>query len=156
MLLAIRQRAGLDAGTDNYYGLPSTMATSDMETAILLERRIEFAFEGKRYDDLRRTRTFDQLNGTYRNQILITPKSPYTVATLEKVLPGGGIARDTIDVNKEFTKYFNMQIIPITSELAINFLSNYYIYGIPTTNITKDPNLIQTSGWGAGSFDATQ
>jgi hypothetical protein len=78
------------------------------------------------------------------------------VATLEKVLPGGGIARDTIDVNKEFTKYFNMQIIPITSELAINFLSNYYIYGIPTTNITKDPNMRQTMGWGTGDFDATQ
>lgn len=157
MMVAIRKRAGIDAG-GGQYGLAASMTTADMATAILNERRVEFAFEGKRYDDLRRTRTFDLLNGSFRNQLAIAPKSPYTVATLEKALPGGGKARDTINIEDtaQLNKYFKFQVIPITSELAINFLSNYYIYGIPTTNITKDPNMRQTMGWGAGDFDATK
>jgi hypothetical protein len=132
-----------------------------MEAAILAERRIEFAFEGKRYDDLRRTRTFDQLNGLFRNQMVITPKSPYTVATLEKVLPGGGLARDTININStDYTKYFTITFKPITGESVINFQTNYYNYGIPSTNILKDPNMYQTIGWtygsAAGTFDPTK
>lgn len=157
MMVAIRKRAGLDAGTSSLYGLSSSMTTAQMETAILLERRIEFAFEGKRYDDLRRTRTFDALNGTYRNQLVVTPRSPYTVATLEANVPGTTtLVRDTINIEKEFNKYFSVAVKPITSDQAINFLTNYYIYGIPTTNISKDPNLIQTLGWGSGTFDGTK
>ena len=161
MLLASRKRAGIAAGTNNYYGLATTMTTAQMEAAILAERRVEFAFEGKRYDDLRRTRTFDQLNGLFRNQMVITPKSPYTVATLEKVLPGGGLARDTININStDYTKYFTISFKPITGESVINFQTNYYNYGIPSTNILKDPNMYQTIGWtygsAAGTFDPTK
>ena len=58
-LQKIRARAGYTA--ENNYGLQANLA-SDQATcmsAILYERQIEFAYEGKRFDDLRRWMLFD-------------------------------------------------------------------------------------------------
>lgn len=58
-LKQIRQRAGYTA--ENNYGLQGNL-TSDQATcmsAILYERQIEFAYEGKRFDDMRRWMLFD-------------------------------------------------------------------------------------------------
>ena len=58
-LQKIRARAGYSA--ENNYGLQSNL-TSDQAacmSAILYERQIEFAYEGKRFDDLRRWMLFD-------------------------------------------------------------------------------------------------
>ena len=58
-LQQIRQRAGYTA--ENNYGLQANLA-SDQATcmsAILYERQIEFAYEGKRFDDMRRWMLFD-------------------------------------------------------------------------------------------------
>lgn len=55
----IRARAGYTAS--NNYGLPSNLS-SDQATcmsAVLYERQIEFAYEGKRFDDMRRWLLFD-------------------------------------------------------------------------------------------------
>ncbi len=55
----VRARAGYTA--DNNYGLQQDL-TSDQATcmsAVLYERQIEFAYEGKRFDDLRRWMLFD-------------------------------------------------------------------------------------------------
>ena len=59
ILKQIRARAGYTA--DNNYGLQADLA-SDKATcmsAILYERQIEFAYEGKRFDDMRRWLLFD-------------------------------------------------------------------------------------------------
>ncbi|KAI9453509.1 RagB/SusD domain-containing protein [Russula earlei] len=159
MIGLIRKRAGIPAGADGSYGIGTSLSTGQMQLAINLERRIEFAFEGKRYDDLRRTKTFDQLNGTFRNQLVIALRPGVTVATLEAAYNGGKI-RDTINVDNSAAKYFAYSIAPITAELAINFLPAYYAYGIPSSNILKDPNMAQTVNWtyagGAGTFDPTK
>jgi len=159
MIGLIRKRAGIAAGTDGSYGIGTSLSQAQMQIALNLERRIEFAFEGKRYDDLRRTKTFDQLNGTYRNQLVIALRPGVTVATLEAAYNGGKI-RDTINVDNSAAKYFAYSIAPITAELPINFLPAYYAYGIPSTNILKDPNLAQTLNWtysgAAGTFDPTK
>ncbi|MES1159909.1 MAG: RagB/SusD family nutrient uptake outer membrane protein, partial [Bacteroidota bacterium] len=66
-LIAIRQRAGIDAGSDNLYGLTANMNHDQMIDAIMFERRIELAFEGKRYFDLRRRKLLEStLNGKMR------------------------------------------------------------------------------------------
>ncbi|TDX01379.1 RagB/SusD family nutrient uptake outer membrane protein [Dinghuibacter silviterrae] len=158
LLTAIRKRAGIVAGTN--YGIPSGLTAAQMETFILNERRVELAFEGKRYDDLRRTRTFDQLNGSYRDQLVITLKKGVTVSLLETLntLTNTRL-RDTIDVNYD-TAYFSYNVAPITNDLPINFLTTYYAYGIPSSDIGKDLNLQQTLGWtyggAAGTFDPTK
>ena len=162
MLQAIRKRAGISANSDGLYGLTAGMSQAQMQTAILNEREVEFAFEGKRYDDLRRTRTFDGLDGTYRQQMLVSFKSPYTVSTMEKVNTTTGVAPvDTINVDgSDYTKYFTHTIIPITNDPPFNFLTTYYAYAIPSSNIAKDPVMQQTVGWlyegAAGTFDPTK
>ena len=64
LLQQIRERAGYTA--DNNYGLPSNL-TGDQAacmSAILYERQIEFAYEGKRMDDMRRWMLYD--GGTHQ------------------------------------------------------------------------------------------
>ena len=59
ILQQIRQRVGYTA--ENNFGLQANL-TSDQATcmsAILYERQIEFAYEGKRFDDMRRWMLFD-------------------------------------------------------------------------------------------------
>src|SRR5207248_1222168 len=64
-LKLLRARAGIDPGADGLYGLDAGLAGDQMQAAIMLERRIEFAFEAKRYWDLRRNMRFEpELNGT--------------------------------------------------------------------------------------------
>ncbi|HVU98308.1 MAG TPA: RagB/SusD family nutrient uptake outer membrane protein [Puia sp.] len=162
LLEQIRKRAGITANADGLYGLQAGMSQGQMQTAILNEREVEFAFEGKRYDDLRRTRTFDQLNGSYRQQMVVAFKSTYKVSDMEKVNATTGIAPvDTINVNgPDYTKYFTHTIVPITNENPINFLTIYYAYAIPSSNISKEPAMQQTIGWlyagGMGTFDPTK
>lgn len=58
-LQKIRSRVGYTA--ENNYGLPTNLA-SDQATcmsAVLLERQIELAYEGKRFDDMRRWMLYD-------------------------------------------------------------------------------------------------
>ncbi|HWB90986.1 MAG TPA: RagB/SusD family nutrient uptake outer membrane protein [Puia sp.] len=173
MLTQIRKRAGISANSDNLYGLTAGMTQADMETAILNERRIEFAFEDKRYDDLRRTRTFDQLNGQTRMGFFIVPRAPYFSSTkasdankpnnIERYLSGstGPKVRDTINIEgPAYQVYFRDSLAPIVNEKPINFQTTYYAYGIPSTNISKQPALQQTLGWmfagAAGTFDPTK
>ncbi|MDL2257115.1 RagB/SusD family nutrient uptake outer membrane protein [Bacteroidales bacterium OttesenSCG-928-I14] len=54
VLKAIRSRAGIVAGDDGMYGLKANMNQDEMREAIRLERRIELAFEGHRFFDVRR------------------------------------------------------------------------------------------------------
>ena len=58
-LKKIRQRAGYTA--DNNYGLQANLVSDQAAcmSAILYERQIEFAYEGKRFDDMRRWMLFD-------------------------------------------------------------------------------------------------
>ena len=58
-LQRIRARAGYDAS--NNYGLPANLSGDQAAcmSAILYERQIEFAYEGKRFEDMRRWLLFD-------------------------------------------------------------------------------------------------
>lgn len=154
MLIAIRKRAGIHAGEGNLYGLKPAMSKDEMFTAIINERRIELAFEGKRYDDLRRNKLFDQLNGKKRSILKITINAPYTVADLERTDATGIMLRDRLDLNgPDYTTYFTATVDVLDTQKPINYPSNYYFYAIPTTNIIRNPGLVQTAGWTNGSFN---
>lgn len=62
MVRKIRQRAGIEQGGFDY-GLSLATNTAQMRDLIMNERMVEFAFEGKRNDDLRRTRRMHLLTG---------------------------------------------------------------------------------------------
>lgn len=85
-ILKIRARAGLE-NKDGAYGLSAAMGNRDkLFGAVINERKIEFAYEGKRFFDLRRWKLFEEnsttaqrigvkpLNGTRRTGLLITLK----------------------------------------------------------------------------------
>jgi hypothetical protein len=173
MLIAIRKRAGISANTDNMYGLTAGLSQTQLEQAILNERRIEFAFEDKRYDDLRRTRTFDALNGQTRTGFYIVCRPPYFSSSkasdatktynIERYIDNTNTVkvRDTINIEgPAYQVFFRDSLAPIAGETQIKFLTTYYAYGIPSADISKQPALQQTLGWtfsgSAGTFDPTK
>ncbi len=122
VLQDIRKRAGITAGTiaGYSYGLKSSGMTKDeMRTAIRNERRIEMAFEEQRFWDLRRWKIAGTvLNGTLSGMKIT--KDPVTSAlTYQKVAAG-----------------------------TISFANpKMYFYPIPYSEITKNTNLVQNTGW---------
>ena len=50
----IRECAGIEPGEDGTYGIKNNMSQADMTEAIRLERRLDLAFEGHRFFDVRR------------------------------------------------------------------------------------------------------
>lgn len=89
-LFAIRNRIGIPAGGDGYYGVPSGLDQYGLFREILYERQIEFAYEGKRFQDMRRWMLWNDdasiqnstcaqlgvtpLNGTRRHGIILAIK----------------------------------------------------------------------------------
>jgi hypothetical protein len=107
VLKDIRKRAGIIAGANGLYGLKANMSKTEMIRAIILERQIEFAFEGKRLWDLRRRRMLQELNGMRREGRLPTLKMTEDEFTPFKNLE--------TDFENEYDKYFT-DIIEIAGE----------------------------------------
>ncbi|MEX2235714.1 MAG: RagB/SusD family nutrient uptake outer membrane protein [Cyclobacteriaceae bacterium] len=151
-LKAIRQRAGIDVGGNGLYGLKAGMAKAEMRDAVLLERRIELAFESKRPQDMRRRRLYNALNGTKRKG--------YTVHLVgfggDKTQFLDAYEAGSVNLNTSYTTYFNDVITDLDVLNAINYRPEYYFYAIPATHLEKNKNLAQTSGWDGGTFDPLQ
>lgn len=149
----IRKRAGI-TNSNGHYGLDVNMDAANMVTAIINERRIEFAFEGKRYDDLRRTRLFSTMVNYQRYGLLINVKSAALLKALETANSDGVLLRDRIDINgADYATYFTAVETSLDVTYPFAFKENYYFYGIPTANILKDKNFFQTLGWGTPAFN---
>jgi hypothetical protein len=158
MLKLIRKRAGIFPGTTDMYGLKTGMSKTEMFDAIMLERRVELAFENKRYDDLRRNKLWNTLNGKIRRRLEIAVKAPYTITTLNNFVPGSTTVRvrDTINIDgPSYTNFFTASVKNFDNNV-INFKPEYYFYAIPTTHLGRNPALVQTIGWVNGSFDPLQ
>jgi starch-binding outer membrane protein, SusD/RagB family len=156
LIAKLRNRAGITAGTTNY-GLSAVTAKDKMDTLIWNERQVEFAMEGKRYDDLRRTRTFHLLTGAVRQGYRWTVKAPFTIASMES-LALGYKPRDTININNQssYTASFTTSTYSLDTSTPINFPTNYYFYPLPTNFRTSSILIQQTNGWPGGSFDPYQ
>jgi starch-binding outer membrane protein, SusD/RagB family len=100
----IRQRAGILAGAFDY-GLAVAIDAASMRSLILNERMVEFALEGKRNFDLRRTRNLNLISA--RQSLKYAVKSPYAAGTgtspgviyLDLVNAQGFKPRDTANLN---------------------------------------------------------
>jgi len=150
ILMQIRKRAGIPQG-DNNYGLGNPTGDA-LILAILNERKIELAFEGFRFWDIRRWRLFtDELagykfNGFYRHTLKARPKLGVSIDA--DVLA-------TIDENDPAT-YFAVFDNEIYSMDASPFSvgERQYFYRIAyEQHIKKNPNLQQTNGWQEGTFN---
>lgn len=73
-LKMIREAAGIEPGDDGMYGLKTGMTTDEMREAIRLERRVELAFEGHRFFDVRRWKIAEQTENAATHGLEITKK----------------------------------------------------------------------------------
>lgn len=74
VLRLLRERAGIEPGADNNYGVKDGMSQDEMREAIRLERRIELAFEGHRFFDVRRWKIAEQTENAMSHGFEITRK----------------------------------------------------------------------------------
>lgn len=149
----IRIRAGIIQGTRNY-GLDLATSKPEMRDLIMDERMVEFAFEGKRFHDLRRTRTLHLLKGNI-NLIVWETKTPALKTFLETVNSMGVRNRDTVNVNNKdtFNKFFTTSSAIVSGTGAFTIPDYYYFFGLPSTFMNSSPLLDQTMGWDGGTFD---
>ena len=142
ILKQIRERAGIEAGSNEMYGLKENISREELRDAIILERRIEFAFEGKRFWDLRRTRRFAEINEMEKKGCKPTLK-----AGLD---PNDG--KTWLLRPKDFT----YEILPYDRIDFVNYVPDkYYFFPIHQKELEKNPELEQNNGWAGGTFDPT-
>ncbi|WP_165958070.1 RagB/SusD family nutrient uptake outer membrane protein [Segetibacter sp. 3557_3] len=166
MVRLIRVRAGIVAGAFDYGLAPATNQAA-MRSLILRERQVEFALEGARNFDLRRTRNLGLI--TARESYRVPTKPPYYPGTtrtgalptdifLERTDAFGIKLRDTIAINTpaNYDRVFGPGVIA-SLEGANNIIlpDRYYVYPLPTL-FTQTPAIAQTNGWAGGTFDPYQ
>lgn len=172
LITAIRARAGIPAGDGGLYGLDAAVGTDKAISfnAIMKERQIELAFEGKRYWDLRRRRMFSELNAVEHMNAMRTNLNRTGLVALG--LPGitettdisavmvaltnlfNTPGTDVDAVNKQVTNYVE-EIIDNSAEGKINIPEKYYFYPINPDYLLQNPELKQTNGWENGTFEPT-
>lgn len=156
LLKLVRERAGIEPGANNMYGLKESMTKSEMREIIMIERQVELAFENKRYWDLRRRNMYieslgaytPKLNGTQRMGIIVMPKPPLQAEDIDTI-------RNTIDVNSaDYTTYFMVIPKKLDTQYKINYLQpKYNFFAIPQNILDRSPAIKQTLGWENGEFD---
>ena len=168
MVRRIRQRAGIAAGAYDY-GLAIATDIVTMRTLILNERMVEFALEGKRNLDLRRTRNLGLI--TARQSLKFGAKSPYFPGTsgapssvpnpiyLDLANAQGVKPRDTANLNNPSVQaaMFNAATIAsIEGSNVISLPSKYYFYPLPNFFSQQSYVIEQTLGWINGTYDPLQ
>ncbi len=171
ILKQIRERAGIEPGPDNSFGIESELDKNGLRDAIMLERRLELVFEGKRSADLRRRRMYSTINGTHRfgYQILRTTAfdnlHPSDEILDDRKVLEAGILDGSININdpEVYNTYFETKLRSLErfgsveeNGDPINYLDQYYFFDIPQGVLDKNENLEQTNGWPGGTFDPLQ
>ena len=163
MVRRIRQRAGVQAGSFDF-GLGIATTQAQMRSLILNERQVEFAMEGKRYWDLRRTRNFGLISA--RQSYKATPKLPYMAGTgsvsgriyLDMANTLGIRPRDTANLNNAsvMTAIFTQAAASLEGSNVISIPDRYYFYALPNFFNQASYTMAQTMGWTGGTFDPLQ
>ncbi|MGQ1948221.1 RagB/SusD family nutrient uptake outer membrane protein [Geofilum sp. OHC36d9] len=177
LLSNIRDRAGIDAAEN--YGLGSNLSIAQMRELIMNERAVEFAFENKRYWDLRRRKMFTEdlgpntpkLNGSKRYGLIIDGNGVWKTGRVRTGEYAGWRRIDTavylgyVDIEREgdATTYFAGTLKEMDATLAafglenesafINYQDLYYYFGISQSVLRRSPAIEQTKGWIYGTFD---
>ncbi len=170
---AIRERAGIEPG-DGGYGIPNSVSTEMLRQIIMVERQVEFAFENKRYWDLRRRKMFREdlgayvkkLNGRQRHGLSYRTLSGYHLEITDETSPYYGKLRidtalmngslDLNDVNS-FSNYFTYTVRNLDTyqgqSVAFDYRALYDFFAVPSSMLNKSPAVEQTLGWINGTFD---
>lgn len=144
VLKSIRKRAGITAGAGNY-GI-TAVGQNDIREAYIKERQVEFAFESKRFDDLRRWKRFDILNNQGgRHGLYITVKSMNNLPLAsEKIMDAATRTKltaryiDNLDGDPSFK--FNLDL-------------NHWFYPLRPSQISQSKGVLQQNKEWGGTFD---
>lgn len=121
LLVPLRQRAALTAGTGSRYGVPTTLSQADARAFIQNERRIELGFEEHRFWDVRRWKTAENvLSGPLYGM---------------QITKGGTTAAPTYTYNAR------------TTAATMRWQTRLYYLPLPYDETTKNLNLTQNPGW---------
>lgn len=121
LLVPLRQRAALTAGTGSRYGVPTTFSQADARAFIQNERRIELGFEEHRFWDVRRWKTAENvLSGPLYGM---------------QITKGGTTAAPTYTYNAR------------TTAATMRWQTRLYYLPLPYDETTKNLNLTQNPGW---------
>jgi hypothetical protein len=169
----IRFRAGITAGAFDY-GLSVATDMATMRSLILNERMVEFAMEGKRNFDLRRTMNLNLISARQKYNLAV--KLPYVSGAIPVVngvptpVPGriyidvpnalGQRPRDTVNINN-ISSYTTVFTVPgaattIEGSNVISIPAKYYFYPLPNFFSQQSFVIEQTQGWINGTFDPLQ
>lgn len=147
VLYQIRKRAGIQS-TDGRYGITAT-SQNDIREAYINERLIEFAFEGKRWIDLRRWMRYDILNNMkYRSTL-------YPVIQDYSIVKNGNFDWNWSMTDPEVLKLFRMEYIECVDgdkQYMFNLDLNHWFYPIAKNDLDHNSKLEQNNEWG-GTFD---
>lgn len=165
MVRQIRERAGIVKG-DHDYGLDLATNKTQMRDLIINERMVEFAFEGKRNDDLRRTRRMDKLEGTIgqmqQMQFIIGNEAgrdslELPIGANDLGLNPALLRRDTLDMYNpaSISKIFiyPYKYISPSDNGVFAMPASYYFFSLSNQFLNSTPLLEQTIGWDGGTFD---
>lgn len=151
ILKQIRQRAGIEAGSDGMYGL-KVSSREEIRQAILDENNIEFCFEGHRFWDMRRTRNLMQLNGLEKFGVeAIAINADGTDMDMETARTKAA----AFELKPENFRYVIHQV-PLTPNAEKQFVikESFYFFPIQEVKILENSNLEQNKDWG-GTFNPT-
>lgn len=147
ILKQIRERAGIEPGTDGNYGIAAT-SREDVREAILAERNIEFCFEGHRFWDLRRMRMLDRLDGTTKHGV---EAIAITSTGADMPINEAKAKADAYELVEEDFRYTLLQV-PRSGVKENSLPEQYYFFPIQESVINRNPNIEQNSNWG-GTFN---
>lgn len=156
ILKEIRKRAGITPNDDELYGLKANMTGQELIDAVLFERRIELAYEGKRFWDMRRRMIFSEpeYKGYAREIIEISltdAKKDLALSELVKDFASGGGDNKLNTV--VYFDYFKTIVTKLDNKFQWDVEDNHYFFAIPKKHLEQNPNLEQTKGWNDGTFD---
>ena len=114
----LRQRAGIEAGADNSYGIPATITQDELRQLIRNERRVELAFEEHRYFDIRRWKIAAQVLGVPLRGVNVL-RTSQGVLSFDYVTVANAVFRDP----------------------------QMYLYPIPYNELIKNPQMRQNPQW---------
>lgn len=132
------------------------MNQQELIEAVLFERRIELAYEGKRFWDMRRRMMFSepQYKGYIRKKIeieLTESKQNLSLSELAKDFAKGG--GDNKLNSLKYFEYFKTIVTNIDNKFQWDVEDNHYFFALPKRHLEQNPKLEQTAGWNNGTFD---
>lgn len=146
VLYDIRKRAGIQSSTN--YGITAT-TQDQIREAYINERFIEFAYEGKRFSDLRRWKRYDILNNLKYRSTLYPVINDYNLVKEGKF----DWTKDMFD--PEVRKLFHFEYIECVDkdkQYMFNLDLNHWFTSVAKDVLDRNSKIEQNNEWG-GTFD---